>query len=75
MELAHRIPLPASTSTFFISSDSAQSHLYTDPDNNLNFSSDSGNTLSVNESALPPVDKGLGAWSFVRPESDFLEMI
>ncbi|KAJ7364934.1 major facilitator superfamily domain-containing protein [Mycena albidolilacea] len=65
MELAHRIPLPASTSTFFISSDRAQSHLYTDPDNNLNFSTDSGNTLSVNESALPPVDKGLGAWSFL----------
>ncbi|KAF8172024.1 major facilitator superfamily domain-containing protein [Mycena galopus ATCC 62051] len=60
MELASRIPLPASTSTFFISD--AQSVLDLDSAS----SSNSRDILrSVNESALPPVDKGLGAWTFL----------
>jgi hypothetical protein len=64
MELAHRIPLPASTSTFFLSSDTP-SHL--DSTDNPVSSSNSRNILrNMNESALPPVDKGLRAWSFVR---------
>ncbi|KAJ7748002.1 major facilitator superfamily domain-containing protein [Mycena olivaceomarginata] len=63
MELAHRIPLPASTSTFFLSSDTP-SHL--DSTDNPVSSSNSRNILrNMNESALPPVDKGLRAWSFL----------
>ncbi|KAJ7367326.1 major facilitator superfamily domain-containing protein [Mycena albidolilacea] len=63
MELAHRIPLPASTSTFFRSSDTL-SHL--DSTDNPVSSSNSRNILrNMNESALPPVDKGLRAWSFL----------
>ncbi|KAJ7256829.1 major facilitator superfamily domain-containing protein [Mycena haematopus] len=64
MELASRIPLPASTSTFFVSLADTRSHLPTSPSSGL----DSRDTLTngnVNESALPPVDRGLGAWSFL----------
>ncbi|KAJ7256824.1 major facilitator superfamily domain-containing protein [Mycena haematopus] len=59
MELASHIPLPASTSTFFADT---RNDLPTSASSGLN----SRDTLTnVNESALPPVDKGLGAWSFL----------
>ncbi|KAJ7845365.1 major facilitator superfamily domain-containing protein [Mycena olivaceomarginata] len=63
LELARRVPLPASTSTFFLSSDT-QSHLDS-TDNPTSFSNSRDILRNVNESALPPVDKGLGAWSFL----------
>ncbi|KAF8122341.1 MFS general substrate transporter [Mycena galopus ATCC 62051] len=59
IELAFRVPLPASTSTFFgVDSDPSP--------NELAASSDSRDTLGgVNEIALPPADGGFGAWSFL----------
>ncbi|KAJ7913560.1 major facilitator superfamily domain-containing protein [Mycena leptocephala] len=60
IELASRVSLPPSTSTFFIAS-------LADPDaGDFASSSNSRDVLkSVNESALPPVDRGIGAWSFL----------
>ncbi|KAF7362382.1 MFS general substrate transporter [Mycena venus] len=62
IELASRIPLPTSRtpSTFFISAD-PQTPLDPDPSNFVS----SSLRGSVNESNLPPVDRGNGAWSFL----------
>ncbi|KAJ6508307.1 major facilitator superfamily domain-containing protein [Mycena sanguinolenta] len=66
MELASRTPLPASTSTLFVSSDTQSHNLHPDHGNSAS-SSNSRDMLgnALNESALPPVDRGLGAWSFL----------
>ncbi|KAJ7646869.1 MFS general substrate transporter [Roridomyces roridus] len=45
VELASRVPLPASSSTLYLEENAGAS--------------------SLNESALPPTDKGSGAWSFL----------
>ncbi|KAJ7125762.1 major facilitator superfamily domain-containing protein [Mycena crocata] len=55
IELASRVPLPQSTSTFFIDSQPIPPHNSTDT---VTF-------RSLNESTLPPVDSGFGAWSFL----------
>ncbi|KAJ4498930.1 hypothetical protein C8R41DRAFT_816916 [Lentinula lateritia] len=61
IELALQIPLPASSST-----------LYLNPPVSVALPSDSfsrvNNVPSINrnQSFLPPVDKGFGAWSFVH---------
>ncbi|KAJ7879018.1 MFS general substrate transporter [Mycena olivaceomarginata] len=58
IELAFHVPLPPSTSTLFVDSESS-------PGNQL-ASRHSRETLrSVNEVALPPADGGFGAWSFL----------
>ncbi|KAJ7495833.1 major facilitator superfamily domain-containing protein [Mycena galericulata] len=54
IELAHRVPLPPSASTLFLPSESESP--------NTNSMDILG---SVNESALPPIDGGFGAWSFL----------
>ncbi|KAF7337832.1 MFS general substrate transporter [Mycena venus] len=60
IELAFRVPLPPSTSTFFLDSE---------PSNQLasisNHSRSDTGLRSVNEVALPPADGGFGAWSFL----------
>ncbi|KAJ7739059.1 MFS general substrate transporter [Mycena maculata] len=59
IELAYRVPLPLSTSTFF----SPPTHSDGYPEVS---SANSVNALtSVNGSALPPTDGGFGAWSFL----------
>ncbi|KAJ7133632.1 major facilitator superfamily domain-containing protein [Mycena epipterygia] len=61
IEMASRVPLPSSTSTVFIASE-VLSH------DDSAFSNDSTVIPSlggINESALPPVDRGIGAWSFL----------
>ncbi|KAF7348227.1 hypothetical protein MSAN_01776300 [Mycena sanguinolenta] len=64
IELASRTPLPASTSTLFVSSDT-QSHLEADRGNSASSNSKDVLRNALNESALPPVDRGFGAWSFL----------
>ncbi|KAK7022118.1 major facilitator superfamily domain-containing protein [Favolaschia claudopus] len=59
LQLASRCPLPASTSTIFVS----QFEQRPDPIHPiLNARVESENILEI---ALPPVDEGLGAWSFL----------
>ncbi|KAJ7153057.1 major facilitator superfamily domain-containing protein [Mycena crocata] len=62
IELAQRVPLPPSTSTFFI-----ESELSGQPNGGHSVSpNNSGEILrSLNESTLPPMDTGVGAWSFL----------
>ncbi|KAJ7163489.1 major facilitator superfamily domain-containing protein [Mycena crocata] len=57
IELARRVPLPPSTSTFFIDSE------LSGPSSSSNDSREI--VRSLNESNLPPTDGGLGAWSFL----------
>ncbi|KAJ7069458.1 MFS general substrate transporter [Mycena amicta] len=56
VELAVRIPLPSSTSTLGIIEDSSIQASGSPLQNS---------SLLVNESSLPPTDRGLGAWSFL----------
>ncbi|KAJ7160123.1 MFS general substrate transporter [Mycena filopes] len=62
IELAHRVPLPPSTSTSLAASDVTRLQSSAQVDN-LNDSDVT--TGSSNESALPPTDVGWGAWSFL----------
>lgn len=71
IELACVVPLPASTSTLFVSINSLEvptrrpgvgnSELF---DSGENITAAIG--ANMNESALAPVDTGFAAWSFVR---------
>ncbi|KAJ7617455.1 major facilitator superfamily domain-containing protein [Mycena polygramma] len=59
IELAHRTPLPPSTSTFFAPSDpGTQSH-------EDSVSSDSRDVFRGMNESLPPTDTGFAAWSFL----------
>ncbi|KAF8209558.1 MFS general substrate transporter [Mycena galopus ATCC 62051] len=62
MELTSRMQLPPSTSTFSGSSDT-QGHLDPEPDKSV--SSSYSSEVPTDASALPPVDRGVGAWSFL----------
>lgn len=61
VELALQIPLPTSSSTLDLNSRSVSVVLQSDIP-----SVDSVASIHRNQSSLPPVDRGFGAWSFVR---------
>lgn len=56
-----QIPLPNSSSTLDINSSSVSVALQSDIPSVDNVAS-----IHRNQSSLPPVDRGFGAWSFVR---------
>ncbi|KAJ6582785.1 MFS general substrate transporter [Mycena sp. CBHHK59/15] len=67
IELASRVPLPPSTSTFFVSSEVSESefHSHGHPVNSDgNLATTALRNLNK-ESVLPQVDGGFGAWSFL----------
>ncbi|KAJ7163485.1 major facilitator superfamily domain-containing protein [Mycena crocata] len=68
IELAQRLPLPPSTSTFFIESElssSPSAGVSASPTHSLS-PNHSGETLRIlNGSVLPPTDGGARAWSFL----------
>ncbi|KAJ4465336.1 hypothetical protein C8R41DRAFT_781895 [Lentinula lateritia] len=60
VELALQIPLPTSSSTLDLNSSSVSVVLQSDIP-----SVDSVASIHRNQSSLPPVDRGFGAWSFL----------
>ncbi|KAK7022125.1 major facilitator superfamily domain-containing protein [Favolaschia claudopus] len=65
LELAHRTPLPASTSTLFVA-ESLDGQLEVESRSTLSSRRPSAENMeNLNESALPPIDKGFQAWTFL----------
>ncbi|KAK7048707.1 major facilitator superfamily domain-containing protein [Favolaschia claudopus] len=66
LELAHRTPLPASTSTLFVA-ESLDGRFDGGSRRSRSVASHNSaeNMENVNESALPPIDRGFQAWTFL----------